>query len=97
MVGPEDLGDTEQGGIKAGSAERVEFGKAEVGVCLEAAGHPPKQSSSCGTFRGRPADVSPLLICNLTCSLPGLGGPWPVTSRIWDHDQEGPEGPRHGE
>ena len=42
-MGPADLGDTEQGGIKAGSAERAEFGKAEVG-CVPGSGGAPTQA-----------------------------------------------------
>ena len=72
-VGTADLGDTEQGGASRQSLERQRWG-----VCLEVAGHPPKQSSSGETFIGRPADMPPLLIFSLACSLPGLGGPWPV-------------------
>ena len=71
-VGTADLGDTERGGARQ-SLERQ-----RSGVCLEVVGHPPKQSSSGETFTGQPADMPPLLIFSLACSLPGLGGPWPV-------------------
>lgn len=90
-VGTAVLGDTEQGGVKA------EFGKAEVGCVPGSGGAPTQAKLRCGTFIGRSADLPPFLISSLACSLPGLGGPWPVPSRIWDHDQEGTEDPRHGE